>query len=1087
MSQNENEFSNSDDLGAPKFAAANVDKINVTDVEQLVSEVPTGTKPSTVTAQFKPTTMANWRNLARGTIFASHWLNLPLKDGEMYVNIAYQIIKTMAANYQRTHQDGFFEAWPGCLILEKDEERPGTAELRANYEDYSERLAHYIWHYANARMMLAGSLANLLIMSRLNGNAVTKDMAADCRWSRVNTNTNLYSRFPQPIGLDDFVASNSCYAIGKTSYGADILSFPMWIVDIFGNRGCHAQGFDATITTKGGLNGDWNTANMNNPSRDGLRANILLENIMDTIIEYGFDPSNVDGNSYHPRMPHIENGSISYLQDKGTANLSVSMNADGYLKEGLSCPAPTTVDHNQISATAWKNYFYWQDYMIRNFPEMLDPNSDIYVFYTTQVKLLEKSKTPKAMLDIIHSVKNVDMLDLREKMKYKSHNPATTATIVKWAPLYGGSEGVNSARDNNENSYYFDRNFHRFKTHGIATSTMLYENSVWPRLTPTAFANMNDTATHKEGSGQQQHDVPDFPETDENKAYAPFILNATPGVGREILSIDPTQAHDGLMSPGMVQSPVGKFAYMLDLASTRLADPEHGHITALGITEKALEDFVNNANGIVFDEDSSNVRLFEQPMIDNTDPFQCGFNVMISDEIVTPNEWRIFMDASVYGDATIDVPMKEVTIGSTTKQIPSGPAIKVGSGQEVSYEVAHIVNPRYLSKLKYALLFVGDGVFDHPYQNLSSNKSSLPIYEATAPANSGVNSPFKKWANKWTQPATAANPANGYEAIQQMLVSAGFIGDGDVEQVNNIAGAIYYDLLKKYDGSTDAGELIISMFNPGYGPVNVLTSTASNFAGKIPVSMFKETIGGPTQAKMTPQLAAKVNPGSMGAGFSDAKTQVIWNPVDYGVHYWMEFLSEIQFNPTKYDFGFKTYTLVREKPFDPIIFTDAGHTYRTFLARAFVQYAGCNKYNPFWDASNISESKLKTLPQTLKATFAMPENDVMAEPRIARSTKAPDKNYNDVKAKTTGWDTKSNQAKKSAFGGQKTSKNFNGKHKSANRHPSNRDRADGIEKPSDLKVPEGSAFDDSTLKEEKTSKEFTRKGKPMTGVDTQLS
>lgn len=1053
-----------DELGTPRFAAANVDKINVSEVVQLVSEVPTGTKVTTVAAQMKPTLKSRRRVLNRGTVFAMNWFNTPLKDGEMYVASAYQIIKTMAANYQRTHQDGFFEAWPGCLIKEKSEEIPATNEIRAKYEDYSERLAHYAWHYYNAKCMLTGALANLLILSRLNGNTLMKDIAADCKWSRVNTYTNMYSRFPTPIGLDDFIASNSAYAIGKTSYGADILSIPQWIVDIYGNRGCHALTPDSMITNRGGLGQDFVSSNLDNPSGDGLFANILLENVFNAISEYGANPSNTDGNNYYPRMPRVENGTTLTVQDS-TGDVTVALNSDSFWM-GKDSNDPK-VARNQISATAWKNYMYWQDYMIRNFPEMLDPNSDIYVFFTTQLKLVEPAKTPKAMLDIIHSLKNIDMVDLRESMKYKRNNAATTNTILKWMPLCGGSLGRNCSRENLADAEQcFDENFHRYKTHGLGTAAMIHENSKWPRLTPTSFTKCVDGNDN----------------IDDDKAFVPFVFNAGPSVGIEMLNSDPTNTSDGV-NESAIQFPVGKFAYLLDLACTRLSDPEHGHVSGYGITEGAMKEFIDNANGIVFDEDPSNVRIFTQPLIDVTDPFQCGFNIILSNTILTPNEWRWYLDPESYADgANPEAAIRDFGSGN---KVTTEPAI-ADTTSSTGASIMHITNPKYMDLIKYAIMFVGDGIFDQPYQNLSSNLAALPIYEIQM--GTYKDATVKRFADKWTEPAVATNPANGYEAIELSILGAGV-----TEHINDEikpASGVVMDMLRTYDKTTNNLDVVLSLFNPAYGPIKIVAHCADDYAGKVPNSIWNQTLSGPTQINLKPTLVDVTHLDKLAAGFANLKRQVLWDAVKYAVHYWIEFLSEYQFNPAAYDTGYAMYITPREQPFEPIMVTDPGHTFRTFLSSINAQFCGCDKFNPFWSSDNLSESRMKTLPPKLTTTFAMPENYVQAEPRVARSTTSPAKNYNDVKAKTTGWKTKVDESEKAMGGSHKQcgNKSRHGKRPCKdNKKGRNEINADGIISDTGIGIKEGSTFDDSTLKEEKISKEFTKAGKKMTGANTELA
>lgn len=288
--------------------------------------------------------------------------------------------------------------------------------------------------------------------------------------------------------------------------------------------------------------------------------------------------------------------------------------------------------------------------------------------------------------------------------------------------------------------------------------------------------------------------------------------------------------------------------------------------------------------------------------------------------------------------------------------------------------------------------------------------------------------------------------------------------------------------------------MILSTFNPQYGPVKIVVATATEIAGKMPTSIWGEQPTLPTQGNLTPNLVLRAHLDNLVAGFANLKRVVSWDSVKYAVRYWLEFLTEFTFNPSSYDTGYKTYITPKVDGFEPIIVTDQGHSYRTFLATVVAQFCGCDKFSPFWDSKCLSESAMKSLPPSIKTTLAMPENDVMAEPRVPRSSRSPDRNYSNVKAKTTGWSTPTKEASDAlgnfkSKGGSGRGKSFDkpkGKHKTPKSNFRNNMNADGVEGSTNIGVKEGSTFDDSTLKEEKLSDTLVKKGKKDTAANLML-
>lgn len=720
------EPTNTDVKPTVKFAQPSSYQIAV-GLEQHTSEVPTGVKASVLKPRFKLVPYGAGKAISRGAILATHWLNLPLREGTIFVPYLAKQIETLADNYQRTHQDAFFEAYPD-LLISKNNESWDTSSLRRSYKMLCKRVAHEVYHYINATAMLSGCLANIITLGRIDGEGYFKDFAQAFKWPKVNTETNWFSRFVKPLGMENYILNYSKLGIGRSQQETDIVSIGLWICDIFGNRGCHAIPLDNTyvrdntVASLDSLQDDTST-------EDDLQMRKLLQNMTEAIQQYGTvytDNGDAAKTSYvsyvlnhgHPEkvpaapiMPYIENGvQIQMGQGINTGSdndgyWSFDLNRDGAQHLGTITPGSTDSNPgatwDNVIDKVWGAYYFWKKYLLTYFPQWTDPLSDWVKFFTSEVKLFEKSRTPQEYLNVIRNSDAFDIQSLMEAMAYKKNNAPNTATIVKWIPLFDDGTSSPSYRSDK----WFELNYSRYETLEVSPADMLRKSQDFPHLTPSVFS--------KEAAGG---------------SIQPAVLNTIPLIGTEFV----------LDSTGSV-APVGKYATMLDIASCANMNPEGTAVTGIGADVGEVKDFIKSDIASIFEELPFQPIIFQQPLIDVTDPYQCGFNVLLTENDPVGNEWRkVYTDKSNFLSVDGNADFVISNIGRTPLDdvnfMTSGTPFAIVDDSDESdgdSSVPHIANSKYFKAIKHALIFVGADIVAHPMMKMQLPTTGNPVGELT--------------------------------------------------------------------------------------------------------------------------------------------------------------------------------------------------------------------------------------------------------------------------------------------------------------------------------------------------------------------
>lgn len=1020
----------------PQFAIGNTGIPLATEVQQMVSEVPTGTKASVVSTMFKPTMGTPASIIKRKTVLASHRLNLPLCDGFTTVKTMTKLLEDMAFNYQRTHQDAFFEAYPELVLKYNGETGfETTSELRTNYRILCARIAHYWFHFMNASMMLQGALANLLSMSRLNGSELFKEVAYQTRWSKINSNTNYFSRVPGVKGVFDYICQNMKYAIGTTAYGAEIVSFPLFKTDVTGNEGWFSPQLDAIqasvfdSTRIDAVAADLKTTASSSKVEDKAGYMNLMQNMHITLkTSVGAEDmviTTVDGRQkiWNPHLPYYQNGGVMrYQNDDSFVKMKMNKTLEElYLAQTWS---------NDLTDTLWNNYFYWQKYMIDHFKDMLDPNNDKYVFAASQIGIIEGPRTAQDMLSAIRNNGNLDMVkDLLPRMTYRKDNHVNSATIVKWTPIIHDSD-VADEYQTEDNFLY---NFSRYDVlNGDITKALKFAKQ-WPSITPAMF-----TAAYSE-------DGPIHGTTD--VCPLPFVLNSIPGVGSELVDDSPErfleQYHDSLNL-----AIIGKGATYFDAACSRNLDPESTSVATFGVTAESAQAYVKSCNGVSFEEDPSTIRLLHQPLIDNSDPYQCGFGLVISSNNPDPSETeRFFLKPENFG-----LP--------ADGKVPEGvtPLVPVCSIENVLY-YDHVSIKAVRDRAGYSFIFLGANIFDHPMLAPAIKGAGSPrLIMDLWPGISQINAHYNEETDL------------GVALMEEMLTLASStdIGDNDYNSFERrVPTEVHW--------STNKNKVIMQYFDPAYGPVKPILMN-DIVSGIIPVANLGNN-DGVVNYRSTGSVSPVYANVPMDMSPEASQQKITWDSFDDVGASYVPFVDSFVFRPCKSDRS--TGWSMQNTKLGRLAQKTSKESWSTLLDKVNVQFTGIEDTYPFWSHPMVKDAyKIDTQGSISGSTSAMPEEDIMAAPRTERTrTPAKKNDYSRFKAANPNRPTVSGIAK-SMYSGSASS----GKGKKFRNH--SKGNSNGSNKPFGTNL--DGVKDDSSLVKSSLDKEISNSLDPMGAKDDKL-
>lgn len=883
-------------------------------MEALKEVLPKETEGRPQDPKLKLSPLSVGKVLSQDAILALHWLNPPFKEGSLFVPYLYQQIRAVVDDYQLKHEDAFYEQYSELLILKKNERLPSGSELRLNHRKYDRRLAHKVWHYINGVTAYSAALANLMILANVNGTGKETSFGLCCRISAINTASSRFGDFPKPVGLLQKLSNYSKFAAGVTSYGSTFISIPWWRNSIFGNVGQHMFDFSQLYASES-EDGDTLVV-VDASAADSQHYKTALMNAYNVLKCYGYDTIDTAGahtsaigkildptgkKNVVPSDPHIENGATMHIKDAAGNSAMVPMSKDGNdIYKGFSYvkkPGGGSGSWNQdnIISRAWDDFNFWQTYMIHFFREFAEFDSQMRIFFTKVIKVLEDSVNTQQFFATINTDHYFDAEDLKNHMIYKKDNKANTATIVKWAPIL-------SYKDDDWFDGLFDDNFNRYPVDSLSESEYLQASEVWPRLTPTVFPDLDNDNT-----GQTK----------------PHVFNTilTPGTSYDGgIFTSPDRQYYG------AKAPVGRYATLLDLASCSNVDAKDSSIDVLAIDPDKAKEFVKKDDALIMKARPTTPLVFEQPLIDCSDPYQCGFNLIISHDAETRDEFsEWFRSTENYIQDKADTNPVDVTLppigwgdgSADSKFYPSNPACGAIDVSGTKYMVkAHAMSEAYLVNKKHLVVFIGDNIFVHPAVaggKLSSGNPSERFY-LNDKTTSGVTffQGVKALANAITDAKLQDNTVAAWDdaVVMSMMQAARLFLDGtsvmpEFKSARELLQKLFDGLQSVEAGKTNKCEIF--MFDPAYGPVSPivydLPPIGFNPISPLPFDTdIKEDITPDDNAAPLRPMVAFKNQGSTDViGYEPelANRSPRWKPFETSALFWLWFIDGFKFMKTK--------------------------------------------------------------------------------------------------------------------------------------------------------------------------------------------
>jgi len=461
----------------------------------------------------------------------------------------------------------------------------------------------------------------------------------------------------------------------------------------------------------------------------------------------------------------------------------------------------------QLTKSVWNAWQFWDDYLMRFFPQLSDPFSDSRNIMETLLHLVEPAMKVEDVNKAVRATKVLDLADLASKMVYKRDNMANTATFIKWAPLLWKqnfdpeTDDINTRNMSQFDIYsndphpgiaaavyssVFEANFNRYPVDSDNIAEVILVAKEWPHLNPSFFPNREFKDTH-------------------------HVINAVDFGG------------DPFIKAGMdvrIIPVTGRYASYLDYTLAYSHNPDECEITSAGVDQETFTHFASTPadNIVVFDECPDSPFVLSQPILDPTDLYQCGFNILLSSESKYWNEWEEFLlDPSHY---TGGISAENLAAVSLKDLQPLSPA---WYNSENVAKRAHVANPEYLRKVRNAFVFVGTGVFNHPVAALAAvnaNHFSLDIDCVNDHASDFIDKLF-----------TGANTV--LSLTEQSMRNAAMrdsrdANEGNFSSMNQAISVASVDTAHKY--------VSIFTFAPDYPPVLIARQYSSSSAnGSLPV------------------------------------------------------------------------------------------------------------------------------------------------------------------------------------------------------------------------------------------------------------
>lgn len=752
---------------------------------------------------------ANPKVYSREAQFYTHWLNLPFVEQYPVIKSRYEKLREISRNWNAQHPQYPFWRYHDAIAPLFEVERRSSDITDARFSQYDqryldfndilcERLASYSVAADTVSKMLAGAYANLCIMSRYRGDTPGDSRIANqFRFNVINKRTlGTISQAVMSKGIWDYVCAHSNILTGNSVYGAPMYSFPMWIVDIWGNRGDHEIDWRSYVNETKAVLSDSTIFQHYAvpsvlPSEDGVASiqNSLLTNMYGIISRYAYgEKAKCSNMSTDPTlgasMPRVENGA-TYTYKKDDINNRVPMNFDCQQYGQLANDNYDSARDRKLRTLDnfvdkhWRNYKFWESEYAESYSALLDVNSELSQFFI-EMGWFEQ---PRNNVDIFKAISNLEYNDMAthaQNMVYRKTSRPSTSTIVKVDLPYGcdtymsaGKLYVWDPRDNDDQPNYLQR----FKlTENLPIGEELANAQRWPSLTPTILFHSDNYPDLLLQEFTGDDDVVDDKLAAASTAarvngVEPFVWNTTPeylngsmpGLANQdayrFRTDTPEHAFYDCSNPehpatrniaGMSHEDQGPGAAMIDLARSQSNGMARAELLTQGEDpDQVLQDIEHYA-GVVVSEFPSKQWTFVQPLVDNTDIYQCGFNLWVNDDRIRLNKIDEVTAHFFKGywldliDSRERIPMATDYVRGTFLEErgvlynPMGTAYSISVQDtredktkpvdESNYQIAAFVtSERYRHLAKDVFIFVGCMPFTSPELAVTDIQAALPF------------------------------------------------------------------------------------------------------------------------------------------------------------------------------------------------------------------------------------------------------------------------------------------------------------------------------------------------------------------------
>lgn len=793
---------------------------------------------------------------------ALHFLNLPERNDFLAASSIYAKMKPEIVNTDTQEYVPYFRKYPRAIIYCSSDSNPAfwvnSEYCREHGLEAASRLAQYYAAFRETKLKQQGAMFNFFNMLNFNGDERTKNIMRNVRWSWLNGFLNQYMKTPSWNGDEAYLIKYTAMAVGKNAAGGDIVSLPWWNDTIWGNIACHVLpldnatklqftstgvAYDDTVT-KVTARVDADESTFGDKSK--LKIARLLGNMYITYVTHGVNPElsinresdttgmrwdDGDAIDIYPSLPHIENPwTMWFASGSGSGEESIQASS-GHMNDATlqQMYAPEWGQQDNLTARAWNAYTHWTNILERVFPEMSDKSSDKYVL-AKHFGFITDSTIPDKLRKAISEKKYFKMEDMAQYMSYRdgTGKRASTATIIRSTPpiheSYPAVQKMGYTRQD-----CIDYNFCRYNLHLDDADAVLSNYQNFPHLNPSTFIV------------PQEDDV-----TGVNMAsFEPAVVNTIPYFGKLSGGNGGDDRHIATLT--------GKYGAIYDMTKVN-GEYRQGEnkVFGIGVTKEILSDSLTlDSNTIAFKELPEQVMTYQMPLIDNSDPFQCGFYLMVSNDDAHENVWSSFFKdkANRANETCSQTRTSKITFGDDV-DYPASDAFDWDHSDTTKFQRCDIANPDYLKRMKHTLIFLGGDIFNHPLVRYTHPLCSIPTQVLN---NKKIEAKLKSYFNV----AVEYTPAD-YESLIYTPNSA-TVGKVIADLVSGQLGGWKYvtkhtaseedpstkhvKILSSYRGviqnfadDETGSHGLIWMCDPKYGPVNPICalSPAAYLCDKLP-------------------------------------------------------------------------------------------------------------------------------------------------------------------------------------------------------------------------------------------------------------